>query len=153
MSMDITPRSHQPTVSLEMRKTVRATAERVFLAWTEPAHLKQWWGPVGVRCVGAEVDLRVGGRYRIGNQMPGGQVIWIGGEFESIEPPRELVYTWHVEGDSKGPERVTVRFEAHDHSTEVIVIHQQIPDQTTRESHVDGWHGCLDGLARYLDGI
>jgi hypothetical protein len=35
------------------------------MAWTEAEQLKKWWGPQSVTCDGAEVDLRVGGRYRI----------------------------------------------------------------------------------------
>src|SRR5262249_47241843 len=46
---------------LIVRRVIRAPVERVFAAWTEPAHLVRWWGPAPVVCCGAEVDLRVGG--------------------------------------------------------------------------------------------
>lgn len=137
---------------LVVRKTIRAAPERLFEAWTQPAHLLKWWGPEGVSCIGAEVDLHVGGRYRIGNRLPDGTVLWIAGEFEVIEPPHRLTYTWQLEGISGNPERITVRFEPQGGATEVIVTHERIPNQTLRDQHERGWYGCLDGLARYLNG-
>jgi uncharacterized protein YndB with AHSA1/START domain len=72
-------------ITLVVRKTIRATRERLFDAWTQPIQLRQWWGPEDVECLDAEVDLRVGGRYRIANRFPDGRVVWITGEFELIE--------------------------------------------------------------------
>ncbi len=137
-------------VTLAVRKTIKATAERLFEAWTDPEQLKKWWGPPGVTCTGAEVDLRVGGRYRMANQLPDGRVLWISGEFESIEPPRKLVYTWRVEPETQASERVTVQFEARGDATEVIITHERIPSAAIRDMHEQGWHGCLEGLAEYI---
>lgn len=142
------------TVSLVVRRTVRATADRVFAAWTEPAHLQKWWGPEGATCPGAEIDLRVGGRYRIGNRFPDGTDVWIVGEFEQVTPPHRLVYTWRIQGpDSRPWERVTVRFEPRAGATEVIVVHERIADAATREGHQRGWHACLDGLCEYAERL
>ena len=66
-------------VTLVVRKTIRAKPERLFAAWTIPAELKLWWGPQGVKCIEAEIDLRRGGRYRIANQLPDGKFLWITG--------------------------------------------------------------------------
>jgi uncharacterized protein YndB with AHSA1/START domain len=113
-------------------------------------HLKQWWGPKSVECIDAEVDLRVGGRYRIANQFPDGKILWISGEFEAIERPHKLVYTWRVGAAESAAERVTVTFEARGEETEVIVAHELIPTQAMRDMHEQGWAGCLDGLIAYL---
>jgi uncharacterized protein YndB with AHSA1/START domain len=137
------------TLSIVVRRIVKAPPTRVFEAWTTSAQLRAWWGPRGVTCNDAAVDLRVGGRYRIGNLLPDGKVIVIEGGFEIIEPPSKLVYTWQVDG---GPiERVTVRFEAKDgtRSTEVVVVHDGIRDEATKRTHEQGWLGCLDGLEGY----
>ena len=144
--LDVTPAS----ITLVVRRTIHATPERLFEAWTEPAQLKQWWGPQSVVCIDAEVDLQVGGRYRIANQLPDGKVLWITGEFETIERPRRLAYTWGL-APGPGPiERVTVTFEAHGQSTEVIVTHERIANATMRDMHEQGWLGCLDGLVEFL---
>ena len=138
-------------VSLEVRRIIRAKAGEIFEAWTQPAHLKEWWGPSDVTCMDAQVELRVGGRYRIANRYPDGRIVWIVGEFEVIKPPHELVYTWRLEPEAQPPERVRVRFEPRADGTEVIVVHELIPDPTARDRHRDGWHGCLEGLAEYLE--
>jgi uncharacterized protein YndB with AHSA1/START domain len=139
-------------VTLIVRKTIRATAERLFAAWTTAEELKRWWGPQGVKCIEAEVDLRKGGRYRIGNQFPDGKILWISGEFEVIEAPRKLVYTWRIEPNTASSERVTVQFEAQGENTEVIVTHERIASEELRERHQQGWVGCLEGLARLAEG-
>jgi len=135
--------------TLVVQKTIAATPERLFAAWTEPDALRQWWGPDGVTCVDPQVDLRVGGRYRIGNRLPDGSILWIVGEFEAVEPPNRLVYTWRLEGGSESAERVTVCFEGRGTATEVIVSHALIATETLRDQHRQGWEGCLASLARH----
>ena len=93
----------------------------------------------------------MGGGYRIDNALPDGKLLSIVGEFETIEPPHRLVYSWQVDGASGTLERVTVRFQAdRAGSTEVIVTHERIGDEAIREQHRRGWEGCLQGLADHL---
>lgn len=140
---------NEPHITLVVRRTIHATPEKLFAAWTEPEHLKKWWGPGPVTCADAEVDLRVGGSYRIANQMPDGTVLWIVGEFEIVDRPRKLVYSWRAGPGSPDSERVTVQFQPQGDATEVIVTHERIPNAAMRNLHQAGWDGCLDGLASY----
>jgi uncharacterized protein YndB with AHSA1/START domain len=135
-------------VVLVTQRTIRASPQRLFDAWTRPEQLLAWWGPRPVTCTRAEIDLRVGGRYRITNALPDGKAVVIEGEFELIEAPRRLVYSWRI-GDEEDS-RVTVRFEPRGELTEVIVVHEQIPNERIRDSHEAGWNGCLDGLQRHV---
>jgi uncharacterized protein YndB with AHSA1/START domain len=129
---------------------MRASPERVFEAWTRPEFLRQWWGPANVTCPEAEVDLRVGGRYRIANQFPDGKVLWIEGEFEVVQPPNKLIYSWLI-GENPSHERVTVTFEPREAgATEVVIVHERITDAAARDRHEHGWLGCLDGLGELL---
>ena len=137
-------------ITLVVRRTIRATPERLFDAWTTPEQLVEWWGPEGVACIAPSVDLRVGGHYRIGNRMSDGGEIWIAGVFEAVERPHRLTYTWRVEGRDGDPERVTVRFEPRGEDTEVIVTHERVANVTLRDEHARGWNGCLEGLARFI---
>jgi uncharacterized protein YndB with AHSA1/START domain len=150
MSSGNEPAAKRGTLTLIVRRVVAATPERLFDAWTSPAELPHWWGPESVTCTAAEVDLQVGGRYRIANRLPDGTTLWISGEFECIERPRKLVYTWRVGAGSQPLERVTVTFEARSAGTEVVVLHERIADAVTRDRHEQGWLGCLDGLGAYL---
>ena len=138
------------SLGLVTRRTIEATPERLFAAWTEPERLRHWWGPADVSCPEAEVDLRVGGAYRIANRFADGRMVWITGVFEAIEPPSRLVYSWRLEPGGGGDERVSVTFLPRDKATEIVVVHERVADQAARDSHEAGWRGCLDGLARYL---
>jgi uncharacterized protein YndB with AHSA1/START domain len=134
-------------LTLVVRRTIAATPERLFAAWTVPAQLVTWWGPAPVRCLGAEVDLRVGGAYRIRNGLPDGSELVIAGTFERIEPPTLLVYSWQVR--SEPVSRVTVQFLAVAAGTDVIVTHERIADAAVKDDHERGWIGCFDRLAVY----
>lgn len=48
--------------------------------------------------------------------------------------------------DYGAPTRVTVRFEPRPEGAEVVVVHERIADEATRDSHQAGWQGCLEGL-------
>jgi uncharacterized protein YndB with AHSA1/START domain len=137
--------------TLVVRRRINATPEKLFAAWTQPTLLVRWWGPQGVTCPAAEIDLRVGGSYRIANRFPDGTVVWIAGIFEVIEPPHRLTYTWKLESRDGPVERVTVCFEAHGAATEVVVTHERISDDAARTSHERGWNGCLDSLLKYAE--
>ncbi len=152
MDLTVPDQDAAGAVSLVVRRRIRASAARLFAAWTHPDQLQCWWGPRAVTCIGADIDLRVGGRYRIAHRMSDGAIVTIGGAFLRIEPPHQLVYTWQREPESGAGETVTVRFEPHDGATEVVIVHERIADRQTRDSHEAGWDGCLDGLVAFVRG-
>jgi glutathione S-transferase len=135
-------------ITLVVRRTIRATPQRLFEAWTDPAQLRLWWGPEEVECIDAQIDLRVDGQYRLANRFPDGRVVWITGRFERIEPPSLLVYTWRAE-PAESAERVTVRFERDGQVTNVSVVHERIADERTRHGHEKGWIACLSRLEAF----
>jgi uncharacterized protein YndB with AHSA1/START domain len=139
--------------SLEIRRVIPGSPERVFGAWTDPDEMKIWWGPADVRCLSAEVELREGGQYRIANELPDGSVLWISGEYKVVDRPHLLIYTWIVEGANPSTEQVSVRFVPHDLGTEVVITHDLISSSTIRDQHQQGWLGCMDGLVKYLTEI
>ncbi len=147
-------RNQAPIVAaLVVRRTIRARPETLFAAWTDPQQLMRWWGPEGVSCTAAEIDLRVGGSYRIANRMPDGSTLWIVGEFELIEPPSRLIYSWRLEIPGASTERVSVSFVQRDNGTEVIVTHERIASAAARTQHESGWVDCLAGLARFAESL
>lgn len=52
-----------PDKEIVASRTVNASQELAFRAWTEPEHLKNWWGPAGFTNTFHEFDLRVGGKW------------------------------------------------------------------------------------------
>ncbi len=141
-----------PAATLRIQRTFAAPREKVFKAWTDPQALKQWWGPEGYATPSAEVDLRPGGRYRLGmKKLPDGDVFFLSGIFHEVRPPERLVYTWRWENQADFPDtRVTVEFLERGGSTEIVLVHELLPTEKAREEHGKGWNGCLDRLGRYL---
>ena len=88
----------------------------------------KWWGPKGVTCPHAEVDLRPGGAYRIGNRHPDGSTTWISGVFELVRPPDELAYSWNIGLPGADGSRVHVEFLDHPDGTELVVRHERLSD-------------------------
>lgn len=50
---------------ITIERTVDASLDTVWQAWTDPQQLKQWWGPENVSIPECEIDLKVGGRFYI----------------------------------------------------------------------------------------
>ena len=68
----MTQSTPQTGISLKVTKTIKAPRERVFAAWTQPELPHQWWGAhESFSAPIAEVDLKVGGKYRFGMLEPG----------------------------------------------------------------------------------
>lgn len=139
-------------LSLTVRRTIPAARERVFAAWVESRHVRRWWGPQGVACTDAAIDLRVGGSYRIVNRLPDGSIVTITGIYEEVSPPSRLIFYWRLANGADHAERVTVDFLERDagRATEVVVTHEKIRDARSLASHDAGWIGCLHGLEDYL---
>lgn len=136
--------------TLQLSRLIPAEPDRVFRAWTDPKEIRKWWGPTGVKCLSAELDLRIGGQFRIANGLPDGSIVWISGSFEQIERPHLLIYSWILENENPTTERVEVRFDRNGPGTNVTITHERIATQALSEQHRQGWIGCMDGLVEYL---
>lgn len=139
-------------ITLNLRRIFKAPREKVFRAWTDPEELKKWWGPEGYATPSAEVDLRVGGKYRLGmRKLPDGEIFYLSGIYREVRPPERLVYTWRWEAQPEhGETLVTVEFREVGDSTEVVLTHERFPTEKARDDHNRGWSGCLDRLAKLL---
>jgi uncharacterized protein YndB with AHSA1/START domain/predicted enzyme related to lactoylglutathione lyase len=142
---------------LQVKRLIRATPERVFTAWTTPEALKQWFGPDTCRIQSAEVDLQIGGAYRIEVfSEKVGEVMAVGGQYREITPHSKLVFTWKWEDDSDwdGIESVvTVDFVPTGGATEVLISHRGFPSAESRDNHEHGWNGCFVKLAARADAM
>jgi uncharacterized protein YndB with AHSA1/START domain len=84
-------------LTLHLERILPAPRSIVFRAHTEPGLLAKWWGPTGFSAPSVDVDLRVGGGYRIAMQPPHGVLFHLAGEFREVAPPARLVYTFRWE--------------------------------------------------------
>jgi uncharacterized protein YndB with AHSA1/START domain len=139
------------TEILSIRRIIKAPPQKVFAAWTTPSLLMKWWGPAGVVCPQAEIDLRPNGAYRICNRHPDGSTTWIHGVFERVEPPSELISSWNLGMPGADGSRVRVRFVPHPEGTELLLAHERL-ETAARAMHLEGWTGCLEKLEGLFAG-
>lgn len=141
------PIDTQAPVAVEVRRTFAASRQRVFEAWTRPEALKRWAAPGPMETPVVEVDLRVGGRYRIHMRGPDGKEHRVVGVYREVDPPRRLVYTWTWETNPEVTDSVvTVEFHDRGEATEVVLRHGGLPSEDSRRRHTEGWIGCLAKL-------
>lgn len=141
------------TRTVRVERTYDAPAEAVFDAWTNPEVLRRWWGPTPEhRTPAPDVDLRVGGGYRLVTENPEtGDTLAVFGEYREVSRPERLVYSWEWEGTGPyaGHESlVSVSFRPDGaERTTVVIEHTGLLDEQSSEAHGAGWAGALDNLA------
>jgi uncharacterized protein YndB with AHSA1/START domain len=138
--------------SLTLIRKYAAAPEKVWRAWTDPQALSQWWGPGPGEPVSlAQLDVRVGGRFRIVFGGAEGKAHECAGVYKEVVPNHKLVFTWTWPNST--PEReslVTITFRAADGGTELDFRHEQLFDEKVRDDHKRGWSSLLDQLDGYL---
>jgi uncharacterized protein YndB with AHSA1/START domain len=137
-----------PGYVVRIERTFEAPAEAVFDAWTSPEVMRRWYraAPDWETPV-AEVDLRVGGRWRVVMRRPDGSEAELSGEYTEIDRPRRLAMTCTFNDDPSETEQlVEVTFSESGESTTVVLVNSRIPDDERRESQDRGWGLCLDNL-------
>lgn len=73
-------------------RIVNAQIEVVYNAWTDPEHLKKWWGPAGFTNTFQEFDLRVGGKWNFIMHGPDKRNYLYEYEFIKIEKPSLIAW-------------------------------------------------------------
>jgi uncharacterized protein YndB with AHSA1/START domain len=82
-----------PRLDLVLERVVDVPKELVWLAWTNPDHLKKWFTPVPWQTVDCEIDLRPGGVFRTVMKGPEGQEFSNTGCYLEIVENEKLVWT------------------------------------------------------------
>jgi uncharacterized protein YndB with AHSA1/START domain len=101
-----------------MTREFDAPRDLVFQAWTDPAHLDQWFGPNGFSLTIHEADIRPGGTWRFIMHGPDGTDYGNRVVYQEIVRPERLVYLHgEDEDDDPGAFHVTVRFDEVDGRT------------------------------------
>ena len=134
-------------LSLTLSKRLPAPPDRVFAAWTSAESIQKWLCPYDTGKIEAELDLRVGGRYRIDMHGESG-VFKHTGEYREIDPPSRLVFTWVSPATAGLESVVTIELApAGDGETDLTLTHEGFPDVAATDRHRGGWGSILQRLA------
>jgi uncharacterized protein YndB with AHSA1/START domain len=139
-------------LTLQMRRVMPATRSVVFRAFSDPSELATFWGPQGFAIPSLDYEPRVGERYRIEMQPPEGEGFFLTGEFQEVDPPSRLSYTFVWEPPDADDVETTVglSFAERGRSTEVDFTQGPFKTQARLAIHRDGWTDTFDKLERLV---
>jgi len=109
-----------------------APRERVFRAFSDPAHLARWWGPKGFSSTFHEFDLRPGGAWRFVMHGPDGKDYPNESVFAEVLVPERIVFD-HISGHHF---RMTITFTAQGDQT--LVGWRQVFDTAAERQRIAG---------------
>lgn len=138
--------AHQQKV--QIKRNFNAPREKVYKAWTQAEELSRWFAPTDdYETIVEKLDVQEGGKYRIVMKHPNATHL-LTGEYLHVQPQEKLVYTWLWEDQNPPSDmsRVTVEFVDRGASTEVILTHEKLSTEDSRQKHTHGWTGCLERL-------
>jgi len=138
--------------SLTLKRRLAAPPEKVYAAWTDPAQLTQWFGPAQTVAgsVSAEMDVKVGGRFRASFRTDDGEYHEVGGRYREVVPNERLVFTWAWHTTPERESLVSVSIKPDGDGSMLTLTHEQFFDEAARDGHKRGWAGTLDKLERYF---
>jgi uncharacterized protein YndB with AHSA1/START domain len=138
-------------LSLEIKRLIKAPRARVYAAWTDPAQLKQWFGPEKVQTRDLIAETRAGGKFRWDLTNSEGEKMTCRGEYRELQPGKKIVFTWQWDDDEDWENHtsvVTVELFDADGGTELRLTHEQLPNEESRDGHIGGWNSALDKLEK-----
>ena len=155
--MDTVTSSGTAVVTLPTDEQILITREfnapkhLVYKAWTTPELVKRWWSGQRGEMTIAEIDLRVGGRWRYVMTAEGGFEVALHGEYREIVPDERLVSTEVYEGIPDAEEQAALNTltltEVEGRTTlEILVEHK---NQEGRDAHINS--GMEVGMQEGMD--
>jgi uncharacterized protein YndB with AHSA1/START domain len=137
--------------SLTLKRRLNAPPAKVWAAWTDPKKIAHWFGPSETKdSVRAELDVRVGGRFRASFNTAGGEYHQVGGVYREVVANERLVFSWAWHSTPERESLVTVLFKPDGAGTLLTLRHEQLFDQAAADGHRNGWTGSLDKLEKYV---
>jgi uncharacterized protein YndB with AHSA1/START domain len=135
---------------LVFTRTINGPARIVFEAWTKPELFKRWWVPksMGMSLLSCEMDVRVGGQYRLVFGHDGTTVMEVFGKYIEVTPPSRLVWT-NDEGEEGGAV-TTLTFEEKGGQT-LLVLHDLYLSKEALDDALAS--GSADGLPEQLEQL
>ena len=135
---------------LVVTRTFNGPSRLVFEAWTRPELFRQWWVPksMGMALLSCEMDVRVGGKYRLEFALADSRVAFFG-TYREVAPPARLV--WTNEESDEGPV-TTVTFEDKGGKT-LLVMHELYPSKEALDAAGTGAADAMVETFAQLDEL
>ena len=136
---------------LVVTRIFNGPARVVFEAWTKPELMKLWWAPKssGAPLLSCEMDVRVGGTYRLAFGRDAANSMAFFGKYLEVTPPSRLVWT---NDESEDAAVTTVTFEEQDGQT-LLVLHELYPSKAALDEAMIGMEDGMPEQFGQLDEL
>lgn len=144
--------------NITLKRRIKARPSIVFDALTTAEGIGAWWGPDDIPVLGAAVDARVGGAYRVRFRTLDGREHEAHGTFLELVAPRRVVMSWQWsvggEADERGrTSRIEFDLVPFAGGTDLTFTHADLASEASARSHAWGWTGALDKLVPQLERV
>ncbi|HZZ90263.1 MAG TPA: SRPBCC domain-containing protein [Caulobacteraceae bacterium] len=134
---------------LRISRRFEATPERLFDAWTDPRFAAAWlFTEATSEHHATELDVRVGGRWRIVDRRGGVEYTALG-EYLEVDRPHRLAFTFGMPQFSPDFDTVTVEIAA-DGAGALMTLTQERPPAGALAAIEEGWRRMFDELEARL---
>ena len=135
---------------LVVTRIFNGPAHLVFEAWTKPELFRQWWVPksMGMSLLSCEMDVRVGGSYRLEFAHGDSQLAFFG-TYKEVTPHSRLVWT-NEESDEGSVTTVTL---AEKGGKTLVVLHELYPSKQALEAAGTGAADAMGEQFEQLDEL
>jgi uncharacterized protein YndB with AHSA1/START domain len=139
--------------SVSLHRVLSANPEKVYRAFTEPSALSTWMPPYGFFAEVQQMDVRVGGNYKMSfTNFSTGNTQSFGGEYLELEPNTFIKYSDRFDDPNMPGEMITsVWFEKVSVGTELKITQEGIPTAIPVEACYLGWQESLEKLKKLVE--
>lgn len=139
--------------SLCIEHTVAATAEKVFRCFTDDEIAARWMAPGAMECVEMQMDVVVGGAYRLTMQDSDNNRFTSTGTYSEVVPNRRLAYTWQWTHDDSPPTLVEIDLEDTEAGCRVLLRQRGFASADETISHTEGWSRIMKNLESIVAAV
>lgn len=141
--------------SVKLHRVLKATPEKVYRAFTESNALSFWIPPYGFLGVVHEIDVRIGGSYKMSFiNFSTGNSHSFGGKYLEIKPNEFIKHTDKFDDPNlPGEIIVSIWLKKVSCGTELTVLQEGIPSVIPTEMCYLGWQESLEKLAKLVEPV
>jgi uncharacterized protein YndB with AHSA1/START domain len=139
--------------TVRLHRVLRASPERIYRAFTEPDAMAKWLPPYGFTARVHEMDVRVGGQWRMSfTNFSSGHSHSFGGQYLELAPGEFLRYTSRFDdANLPGEMQTSVTLRKVSCGTELDAVQEGIPSLIPVEACYLGWQESLLQLAKLVE--
>jgi uncharacterized protein YndB with AHSA1/START domain len=139
--------------SVSLHRILKASAEKVYRAFTEPNAMAAWLPPYGFYCTVQQMNAKTGGTFRMSfTNFSTGNSHSFGGTYLELKPNEFLKYTDKFDDPNlPGEMTTTVSLRKTIAGTEINIKQEGIPDAIPAEMCYLGWQESLEKLAKLVE--